>query len=293
LPDQVVTVAKGRWLVPRVADPYGLDMPAAFYQPVSPTSADRIDRFASTSATVGPWDPRLAHGSPPATLLLHAIERAHPRADARVGRIAFDFFGPVPVAELSVSTEIVRPGARIELARGRLSAGGKVAMEASAWRIATQKARVEPVLDPRSPPPLPGPQEKARFVELPFFGYGDALEWRFVDGGFQTLGPATAYARPLLPLLEGEPLSALERLMLMVDSANGISAALDPLKFMFVPVELTVNVRRAPETEWVGMHAETLIEDDGIGQTRAELFDEKGYLGMATQTLFVAARGGV
>lgn len=81
--------------------------------------------------------------------------------------------------------------------------------------------------------------------------------------------------------------------MLMVDSANGISAALDPLAFMFVPVELTVHVRRAPATEWVGMRAETLIEPDGIGQTRAELFDESGYLGMATQTLFVAARGGV
>src|SRR5271163_2608637 len=144
-------------------------MPAAFYEPVSG------DRFASTSATVGPWDPRLCHGSPPATLLLHAIERAHPRADARVGRIAFDFFGPVPVAELSVSTEMIRPGARIELARGRLSAGGKVAMEASAWRIATQKGRVDPVLDPRPPPPLPGPQEQTRFVDLPFFGYGDAL----------------------------------------------------------------------------------------------------------------------
>jgi hypothetical protein len=79
--------------------------------------------------------------------------------------------------------------------------------------------------------------------------------------------------------------------MLMVDSANGIRAALEPARFMFVPVELTVTVRRAPETEWVGMHAETLIEGDGIGQTRAELFDEKGYLGVATQTLFVAARG--
>jgi hypothetical protein len=259
-------------------------MPAAFYEPLTG------DRFASTSATVGPWDPRLSHGSPPATLLLHAIERAYPRADARVGRIAFDFFGPVPSAELSVSTEIVRPGARIELARGRLSAGSKVAMEASAWRIAAQPGRVDPVVDTRRPPPLPGPQDQQPFVELPFFGYGQALEWRFVAGSFRELGPSTAYARPLLPLLEGVPLSALERLMLMVDSANGISAALDPLRFMFVPVELTVSVRRPPRTEWVGMRAETLIEADGIGQTHAELFDEEGYLGLATQTLFVAPR---
>src|SRR5580692_5057092 len=257
-----------------------LPMPAAFYEPVSG------DRFASTSATVGPWDPRLCHGSPPATLLLHSIERAFPRPDARVGRIAFDFFGPVPVAELTVSTEMVRPGARVELARARLSAGGKVAMEASAWRIATQSGRVDPVLDPRRPPPLPGPQSQEPLIELPFFGYGKALEWRFVQGSFRELGPATAYARPLLPLIEGEPLSPLERLMLMVDSANGLSAALDVLKFMFVPVELTVSLRRPPTTEWVGMRAETLIEHDGIGQTRAELFDEEGYLGTAAQTLF-------
>ena len=156
-------------------------MPAAFYEPLPG------DRYASTSATVGPWDPRLSHGSPPATLLLHAIERAHPRPDARVGRIAFDFFGPVPSAELSVSTEMVRPGARIELARGRLSAGGKVAMEASAWRIAAQPGRVDSVLDPRRPPALPGPQAVKPFVSLPFFGYGQALEWRFVEGAFDQL----------------------------------------------------------------------------------------------------------
>jgi hypothetical protein len=262
-------------------------MPTAFYQPISG------DRFASTAATVGPWDPRLSHGSPPATLLLHAIERAHPRADGRVGRIALDFFGPVPAAELTVSTEQVRPGARIDLTRARLSSGGKVVMEASAWRLATQAGRVSAVLDARRPPPLPGPQTQKPFVDLPFFGYGEALEWRFVDGAFGELGPATAYARALLPLIEGEPLSALERLMLMVDSANGISAALDPRKYMFVPVELTVSTRRAPRTEWVGMRAETLIEDDGIGQTRADLFDEEGYLGVATQTLFVAPRADV
>jgi len=84
--------------------------------------------------------------------------------------------------------------------------------------------------------------------------------------------------------------SALGRLMLMVDSANGISAALPPSQFMFVPVELTVSVRRHPRTEWVGMRAETTIDGDGVGQTRAEIFDEEGDLGVATQTLFVAPR---
>jgi hypothetical protein len=260
-------------------------MANAFYVPLAP------DRFESTPAVVGPWDARLSHGSPPAALLLHAIERAFPRDDVRVGRIAYDFYGPVPATELSVATEVVRGGARIELLRARLSAGGKTAMEASAWRIAAQPGKVTPVADTRRPPPVPGPQAQELFSGLSSpFGYGAALEWRFVEGSFREPGPAAVYARPRIPLVAGEASSALERLLLLVDSANGISAALPLDRFLFVPVELTVSVRRYPRTEWVGMRAESTIDGDGIGLTRAELFDEEGYLGVAMQTLFVAPR---
>jgi hypothetical protein len=141
----------------------------------------------------------------------------------------------------------------------------------------------------RPPPRLP-PSGGDVFEQLPSFGYGHALEWRFIEGSFFDLGPAAVYTRPRLPLVEGESLSALQRLLLMVDSANGISAAVPWATFTFVPVELTVSVRRHPRTEWVGMRAETAIEPDGIGQTKADLFDEAGFLGTATQTLFVAPR---
>jgi hypothetical protein len=260
-------------------------MAAAFYERRSK------ERYSATTATVGPWDPKLSHGSPPAALLLHAIDVARPRPDARVGRIAFDFFGPVPAGELTVATEIVRPGARIELSRARLAASGKTVMEASAWRLARSPGRVPAVPDRRAPPRLPAAQEQTSLGDIPFFGYGRALEWRFVEGAFTEMGPATVYTRPLLPLIDGEPLSALGRLLLMVDSANGVSAALPFGEFLFVPVELTVSVRRDPATEWIGMRAETTIEADGLGQTRAELFDEEGYIGSAVQTLFVGPRG--
>lgn len=245
-------------------------------------------RYRPTDATVGPWDPRLQHGSPPASLLLHAIERAHPRDDVRVARIAYDFYGPVAVAELAIETEVVRPGARIELLRARLSTGGRVAMVASAWRIAIETDRAPEVADARPAPPLPAPQPQQSFVGVAPFGYGESLECRFVEGAFDRLGPAAVYARARVPLVANEPLTALERLTLLVDSANGISAPLPPSRYTFVPVELTVSVRRHPRTDWVGMSARTTIEPDGIGHTVAELFDEDGYLGTALQTLFVA-----
>jgi hypothetical protein len=247
-------------------------------------------RFASTPAVVGPWDARSAHGSPPAALLLHVLENATPRTDVRVAQLCYDFFGPVPASEITVTSEVVRPGARIDLSRARLSAGGRTAMEASAWRIAAGPGRVPEVADAREIPKLPGPQPQRFFVDLPSFGYGEALEWRFVDGGFDRIGPATVFARPRIPLVAGRELTPLERLMLMVDSANGISGELSPARFTFVPVSLTVTLRRHPRTEWTGMRARTTIDADGVGQCDTELFDEAGFLGTALQSLFVAAR---
>lgn len=256
--------------------------PVAYYEAIAP------GRVRATSATVGPWDPRLQHGSPPAALLAHAIERAHPREGARIARVAFDFLGPVPVAELDLATEVLRPGARVELARATLSAGGRAAMTASAWRIATAAERAPLVRDDRAPPPLPGPHAMQSFVGVASFGYADSLEWRFAEGAFDALGPAAVWTRPRTTLFDGEPLTDLERLLVMVDSANGISAPLPPTKFTFVPVELSVSVRRHPRTEWVGMRARTHVEPDGVGTTTVELWDEAGHLGAAQQTLFVA-----
>jgi hypothetical protein len=163
-------------------------------------------------------------------------------------------------------------------------------MEASAWRIAVSPGRVPDVVDTRDVPKLPPPQAEQTLLGVPMFGYGEALEWRFVEGRFDRTGPATVYTRPRIPLVDGEETSALGRLLLMVDSANGVSAELDPARFTFVPVELTVSVRRHPRTEWVGMRARTTIDSDGVGTAHAELFDEAGYVGTALQTLFVAPR---
>jgi hypothetical protein len=253
---------------------------------------ERIDerRLRATPATVGPWGPTLQHGSPPAALLAHAIERALPRPDARVGRIAYDFFGPVAASELDVEVELERPGARVELSRATLAVGGRVAMVARAWRIVASEGRSPAVLSKEHLPTLPGPQPDPQFHRVPKFPYVDSLEWRFAEGAFDALGPATVWSRPRLPLIEGEPTSPLERLLLMVDSTNGVSAELDPMRYLFVPVELTVEVHRYPRTEWVGMRARTSIEPDGIGLARSDLFDEDGYLGVALQTLFVAPR---
>jgi hypothetical protein len=58
------------------------------------------------------------------------------------------------------------------------------------------------------------------------FPYADALEWRFVTGSFEELGPATVWTRCRIPVLRGVALTGLQRVLVMVDAANGISASL-------------------------------------------------------------------
>jgi hypothetical protein len=247
------------------------------------------DTFTATSATVGPWDPRLQHGGPVAALLGSRIERQG-GPSARVSHFALEFLGPVPVAAMDVKTAVARPGKKIAWYEASASIGGRAAVRASAWTLATSDGRHSPVRLDEPLPPMPREAASTYFESVPRFGYGDALEWRFAEGAFERLGPATVWTRLRVEVVRGEPVTPLCRVLAMVDSANGISAELDVARFLFVPVNLTVALARHPAGEWVGMSATTSLAGDGAGVTRARLFDERGTIGQALQTLYVEAR---
>lgn len=245
-------------------------------------------RFRATAATIGPWAPGLQHGGPPSALLAHLLERLSPRPGARIARLSVELLGPVEVGEMKVSAAVERPGKRVQLLSARAEVNGRETLRALAWQLSAEPGR-SPVVGPREPaPPLPAPQLQQFFPGLPAFPYGEALEWRFTEGGFSEPGPATVWSRCRIPLVAGEPLTGLTRLVTMVDSANGISWELPLGRFTFVPVDMNLVLRRLPEGEWVGMAARTTVEGDGIGMVRTRLFDASGMLGEGLHTLFVA-----
>ena len=137
------------------------------------------------------------------------------------------------------------------------------------------------------PPPLPGPGPQRFFTGHEGFGYGDANEWRFTSGGFDTLGPAGVWCRTRLPLIDGRPLTGLARLLVLADAANGISADLPWGQWMFIPPGITVDLLREPTGEWVHMAARTTLGRDGIGLTHAQLSDAAGPVAIASQPLLV------
>ena len=79
----------------------------------------------------GPWDPRLQHGAAPSSLICWAVEQLPAPVPMRVARLTVDLMRPVPVAPLTIETEILREGKKIQLAAIRLLADGKEVVRAS------------------------------------------------------------------------------------------------------------------------------------------------------------------
>ena len=255
-------------------------MPGAFY-------AKHGDRLVPSELTRGPWDPDAQHAGPPAALLGRAVERCQPRDGMQVGRITFEILGPVPLAPLETRARIVRPGRSVELLEGSLSGPEGEVMRARAWRVRAGEVGVSPESDPA--PPGPGHGETRDFFSTrQDVGYHTAMEWLFVRGAFLELGPATVWMRMRVPLVAGEEPSPLQRVLVAADSGNGVSAALDYDRFLFINTDLSVHLLRMPAGEWVCLDARTHV--DGIGLTDTALWDERGRIGRAAQTLLVRPR---
>ena len=90
-----------------------------------------------------------------------------------------------------------------------------------------------------------------------------------------------------VPVVEGEPVTPLMRVAAAADFGNGISRVLDWERHLFINPDLTVALHRYPEGEWVALAAVTRIEDQGVGQSESALYDGRGRIGRAIQSLLV------
>jgi hypothetical protein len=261
-----------------------LNLPPSFFR-----ETDQ-GKYEPTEATIGPWSSDFQHGGPPCALLTHALRIFPSPEDFKIVRVTIEFFSAIPIKPCEIKIEKIRAGRRIELLRGRYISEGKTFLLAHTWRMESQIGICKPISDGFKLPQLPGPQVQKSFPGIKYFPYLEALEWRYTEGAIDKMGPATLWTRPRIPLIEGHELDGLESLILMIDSANGVSAELDVLKWAFVPVDMTVGFYRQPIGPWVGMAASTSIGNEGIGQATTTIFDSKGSIGSSIHTLFIRPR---
>jgi len=266
------------------------------------------DLYVPTELTRGPWDPDAQHAGPPAALIGREVERLDGGAERQVGRITYEILRAVPIAPLRVEARVVRPGRSVELVEARLTdAGGQDVITARAWRLRSTRVEIPEGLASEAGPGLigsspstlrpgfqpPGPSG-ARPGSFPAtgrdVGYHTAMEYRFIRGDFTEPGPAVAWMRMRHPLVAGESPTPLQRVLVVADSGNGVSATLDWTRYLFINVDLTVHLHRQLDGEWVCLDAITIPEPSGIGIADTALYDERGPIGRAMQTLLVDER---
>lgn len=277
---------------------------AAYYEPLGP------GRYRALPATVSPWDPEAQHGGPPSALLAREVERVAGQGGRgggppqesgqgggppeqsgalRIARFSVDFLGPIPRAEVAVEARILRPGRRVQLVEATMSAGERRVAVARVWRYGHGHTTT-PVSEHPAPPPLPEPRPVRFFPGVENGRYGESVEWRFVAGSYVELGPSQVWARPRIPLVEGEGTTPFEQLLIVADSANGLSLELPTPDWISIPTGLTVTVSRHPATGWVFLDTRTTLAGDGVGLTVGEVADESGFLGTVAQPLTLARR---
>jgi hypothetical protein len=261
------------------------------------------DRVCATEYTRGPWDPNHQHGGAPAALMMRAFEALDDHAGALViSRVTYELVKPVPLGDLIVRTEIVRPGRRVQVLEGSISTpDGTEVLKARAQRVlrapvtaggesSAHHSAAEAAGGIVQPPASWSTAVASGFGSERTLFPGDGTEIRFVEGSFLAPGPATAWFRLRVPVVAGETPTPMQRLAAASDYPNGISAELDWSRYVFINPDLTLYVERAPVGEWVALRAATRVLAGGTGVAQAVLYDEQGRVGRSLQSLYVAER---
>jgi hypothetical protein len=247
--------------------------------------------FVPTALTRGPWSPDAQHGGPPAALLATAAEAAVP--GLRLARLTVDLPRPIPLVPLRVIVTPRREGRRAAWLDLTLAdAEGRELARATA--VCQRDLPLDlpgPVTAPAPPPASPDAVAPFRF---PFFrwspSYAEAVELRVVEGRWGE-GPITAWARPIVDLVAGDPWSAAARVVALADAINGIAPAVPTFGVAFPNADLSVHLRRAPRDGWIGLAARSVPDPAGGGLVTATLYDEAGELGLAVEDLVLSRAG--
>lgn len=244
------------------------------------------DRFESTIHAQGAWNPKEQHMAPVSGLIAHCLEQHEPRPDMRMARISYEILGMIPGGEFEVTTTTIRPGRTIELIQAEMSAAGRTAVRATAWRLVKNDTGAVAAFEDQ---PMPGVEQAVSWDGMDEWpgGYIASLEIQVIPG--HRRGRGQAWIRTPHPMIDGLETPDFVRLIGLVDTANGISSRVPPGpgSYMFPNLDLQTHLYREPSGEWLGLDTSVTFASDGVGLTSTVLNDVDGPFGRAEQILTV------
>ena len=233
-----------------------------------------------------------------------AAQPAHPElgCDQLVLLVVDDVFDTG--LSLSEAARLVRESRRLRLLEASLYHDGAEIGRASALALATTEVTIpEAGRIPAGPPAV----LREAWGKEPVIGVHSIPNRvnRKFPPGLHTLVPlkpamlamgsgrGTTWVQLPVDLIAGEPTTPLMRVAVLSDFSNGFAQLYLDSGTGFINADLTLNLHRLPDGDWLGIDAITRAQPNGIAIAEAELYDEAGLIGRVSQSnLTMATFGG-
>lgn len=257
------------------------------------------DRLVPTGLARGPWYPGSQHGSAMLGVLARAIERHPSPHPVQTTRLTVDLMRAAPMAPIETPTVSLRAGKRTDVVEAQLVADGEVYARATAMRFRTREIDTSEEA-PRygNPRGFALPSDKA-VSPWPKDAQSDVEAFHLVLDMRPPLGselPAMWF-RLRCPLVAGEATTPLVRTAVFADwtySLPHMSRIIaDPSQrardsaFSSINPDTSVNLLRPMEGEWLCLEGQIHYGEIGGGVALAHLYDERGPIGHASQSILV------
>ncbi len=254
----------------------------------------RGELFSPTEHCASPWGPATIHGGASSGLLAWALEAQIPPG-MQLARLTVDLYRPVPRDPLGVAARVVREGRRLRLLEAMLYHDGREIGRASALALATAAVAIpeHARLDTQPPAPMREALERPPVIGINAIGNPVGREF---SAGLHTLVPlkpvslelgggrGSTWVRLPVELIGGIPNSPLVRVATLADFSNGFAQLYLDAGTGFINADITLNLHRMPEGEWIGIDARTRAQPHGVAMAESELYDVRGLIGRVSQS---------
>jgi hypothetical protein len=234
-------------------------------------------QFRATEHAGGPWSPEMLQGSATTALMAREVERLALESGFAVRRLAFDLWRPAGLHVFRLLTDILRDGRKAKTVQVRLLDGETEIGRCAA--LLTAQGGESPANPFAEPVAADGPPESG--TAPPIFAqkwsrYFQNVSVRLIEGALEKPGPAAAWMRLDVPLVDGEANTPLLQAVQAADFASGVAQIVDMGEWTFINPEIGLYFFRAPEDEWILIRSRTRVGAQGAGLTTATLSDRQG-----------------
>lgn len=243
-----------------------------------------------TLLTRGPWDHGFLHGGAVCAAVGWALESVQTDPAMMLSRLTVEIRSMVPLAPLETTATVVKGGRRTKVVESTLAHDGRLLVRAvSQWvrydADALAAASGRPAGAPGSRPDHPNDPGARLDMNYPRPGFNcDAVELRPIRGNTEDEGPGLVWVRLRHPVVAGEPSSPSLALMAMADLGVAVGWQRSPAGAAFINPDLTLQLNRPMQGEWVLMASRVHASAAGVGFCETVLSDDAGLFGRVLQS---------